>query len=333
MYASFYGLRQLFRSPYGNRFLHWKGCHHRNSSTAIELPTHYVLPSGDKIPSIALGVWRAAPNQVSDAVKTALKKGYRHIDGAWIYGNEAEVGRAISESNIARSEIWLTSKLWNTFHIPDDIEPTLDESLANLGTDYIDLYLIHWPVAFDKNSNVDFDLTEDPYPTWQKLEELVEKGKIRNIGPSWTISTSFVVRLNNLTANPLKIKPAVNQVELNFWLPQPDLLKWSKENNVILEAYSPLGSAERVRDSLSVPEIQEVAAELGLTPAQVLISWHIQRGAVVLPKAVKPSHVEENFKVAALPQAAFEKVEKAATSHEPQRGLDPSKGWGIDIFE
>jgi len=302
----------------------------RRSRLDTDLPTHYVLTSGDKIPSIALGVWRADHGDVDVAVKAALNAGYRHFDGAWIYGNEGEVGQAIRESNVPRSELWLTSKLWNFFHAPDDIEPALDQSLANLGTDYLDLYLVHWPVAFNKDTgNLDFDLTENPYPTWKKLEELVEKGKIRNIG----VSNFNIRRFNNLTANPLKFKPAVNQVELSFWLPQPELLKWSKENNVLLEAYSPLGSAERVRESLSVPEVVQVAAELGLTPAQVLISWQMQRGTIVLPKSVKTSHIEENYKVGSLPQAAFEKIEKAAASHEPQRGMDPSGGWGIDIFE
>ncbi|PFH54002.1 hypothetical protein AMATHDRAFT_78743 [Amanita thiersii Skay4041] len=327
MYASFYGIRRLTQSIYTHNPLRLKNCYssHRNISS---LPTHFTLPSGDKIPSIALGVWRSEPGKVGEAVKTALNAGYRHIDGAWIYGNEAEVGRAIQESTIPREQIWLTSKLWNTFHAPEDIETTLDESLAKLGTDYIDLYLIHWPVALKKNQDVNWELTENPYPTWRKMEELVEKGKIRNIG----VSNFNTRRLQNLTGNPLKIRPAVNQVELNFWFPQPDLLKWSRDNDILLEAYSPLGSAERVGQSLSVPEVKEIAKELGITPAQVLISWHIQRGAVVLPKSVTPSRVEENHHVVSLPPAAFEKLEKAATSHEPQRGSDPSKRWGVDIF-
>ncbi|KAF8635966.1 hypothetical protein AX15_000130 [Amanita polypyramis BW_CC] len=332
MYASFYGLQQLFMSPFTLApFLRmsWENCRTPTSLPAVsELPVHYTLPSGDKIPAVGLGVWRSKPNQVGDAVKNALKAGYRHIDGAWIYGNEAEVGQAIKESDTPRSQIWLTSKLWNSFHAPVDIERVLDESLAKLGTDYLDLYLIHWPVAFKKDQETDFDLTENPYPTWQKLEELVEKGKIKNIG----VSNFNLRRLNNLTGNPLIIQPAVNQVELNFWFPQPELVKWSKENNILLEAYSPLGSTKRVRETLSVPEVKEIASELGITPAQVIISWHVQRGTVVLPKSVSLSHIEENFQVVTLPQAAFEKLENAATSHEPQRGSDPSKRWGVDIF-
>ncbi|KAJ7205676.1 NADP-dependent oxidoreductase domain-containing protein [Mycena rebaudengoi] len=297
---------------------------HRNLTS---LPSHYTLPSGDKIPSVALGVWQAAPNEVGTAVKTALNAGYRHIDGAWIYRNEAEVGKAVKDSAVPREQVWITSKLWNTFHAPEDIEPALDESLAKLGTDYLDLYLIHWPLARKNGQPYDKELTHNPYPTWQKLEEMVEKGKVRNIG----VSNFNIRRLVNLTANPLKIQPAVNQVEINYWVPQPELLKWSKENNLLLEAYSPLGSTSKVGDTLAVPEVKEIAAELGMTPAQVIISWHVQRGTVVLPKSVTPSRVVENFQVKALPEALFAKLEQAATSHKPYPRFNPSKGWGLDF--
>ncbi|KJA17444.1 hypothetical protein HYPSUDRAFT_46386 [Hypholoma sublateritium FD-334 SS-4] len=297
-----------------------------------KLPTHYTLPSGDKIPAVALGVWKAGPGEVGPAVKAALNAGYRHIDGAWIYGNELEVGEAIKASGVPREEIWITSKLWNTFHAPKDVEPVLDQSLERLGTKYLDLYLMHWPVAFKnngKNNDVDFELTENPYTTWKKLEEMVEKGKVRNIG----ISNFNIRRIKNLTANPLKIMPAVNQVELSYWNPQPELLKWSKENGLLLEAYSPLGSDGKVKESLQIPEVQAVAKELGITPAQAYISWHVQRGTVVLPKSVTPSRIEENLKVVTLPDSAFELLENAAASHEPVRSVDPSKSWGVDIWK
>ncbi|KAJ7119850.1 NADP-dependent oxidoreductase domain-containing protein [Mycena epipterygia] len=297
---------------------------HRNMTS---LPTHYTLPSGDKIPSVALGVWQAGKNEVGNAVKTALKAGYRHIDGAWIYRNEEEVGQALRDSGVPRKDVWITSKLWNTFHEPEDIEPALDDSLTKLGTEYLDLYLIHWPFARKDGQPYDKDLTENPYPTWKKLEEMVKKGKIRNIG----VSNFNIRRLENLTTNPLKIQPAVNQVELSYWIPQPELLKWAKDHNMLLEAYSPLGSTGRVGDTLAVPEVKEIAQELCITPAQVVISWHVQRGTVVLPKSVTPSRVVENLQVHHLPPALFEKLEKAATSHKPHRGLNPSKNWGIDF--
>ncbi|KAI0629805.1 NADP-dependent oxidoreductase domain-containing protein [Trametes polyzona] len=324
MYVSYLGVRAIARS---SKVHMGKPCHgaRRNLSS---LPSHYTLPSGHKIPSVALGVWKAEKDEVGEAVKTALKAGYRHIDGAWAYRNEEEVGQALKDSGVPREQVWLTSKLWNTFHSPEDVEPALDESLQKLGTEYLDLYLIHWPIAFKKGSDnvVDEELTANPYPTWQKLEELVDKGKVRNIGVS---------KLRNLTANPLKYKPAVNQVELNFWNPQPELLKWAKEHDLLLEAYSPLGSNNQVKETLKVPEVQEIAKELGITPAQAVISWHIQRGTVVLPKSVTPSRVIENLHIVKLPEDLFNKLEKAATSHPPQRVVNPSKNWGLpyDIFE
>ncbi|KDQ07520.1 hypothetical protein BOTBODRAFT_192345 [Botryobasidium botryosum FD-172 SS1] len=313
------------------------------------LPTHFVLPSGDAIPAIALGefhlilhlhlpspsshnrTWQASKGEVGNAVKVALQSGYRHIDGAWIYRNEEEVGAAIKESGVPREELWLTSKLWNTFHAPEDIEPKLDETLRRLQTSYLDLYLIHWPIAFfpDEPQKIDYDLTNNPYPTWKKLEELVDKGKIRNIG----VSNFNIRRLRNLTDNGLRYKPVINQVELNYFNPQPELVKWSKENGILLEAYSPLGSNKQVGESLNIPEVKGIAKQLGITPAQVLISWQAQRGTVVLPKSVTPSRIEENLQVFRLPTKLYEKLETAATSHKPQRVGDPSKAWGIDIFE
>ncbi|KAI0345590.1 Aldo/keto reductase [Trametopsis cervina] len=307
----------------------FKGCHGgmRNLSS---LPSHFTLPSGDKIPTVALGVWKADPGEVGQAVKHALKSGYRHIDGAWIYGNEEEVGKALKESSVQREELFITSKLWNTFHAPEDVEPALDESLARLQTEYIDLYLIHWPVAFKKGTrDLDSSLTENVYPTWKKLEELVDKGKVRNIG----VSNFNIARLTNLTANPLKYKPAVNQVELSYWNPQPELLTWAKENDLLLEAYSPLGGDGQVGKSLKVPEVVEVAKELGITPAQVILSWLAQRGTVVLPKSVTPSRIEENLQVSELPQALFEKIETAAVSHPPKRTVRPEFGTGYDVFD
>ncbi|KAF8133332.1 NADP-dependent oxidoreductase domain-containing protein, partial [Boletus edulis] len=318
----------------------WMTCYgpRRNQSELARLPTHYTLPSGDKIPSVALGVWQAGRGEVGNAVKTALYAGYRHIDGAWIYGNEAEVGQALKESDVPRDQLWLTSKascalLWNNYHAPEDIESVLDDSLSKLGTDYLDLYLIHWPVAFKRTGNnvLDEELTADPYPTWQKLEELVDKGKIRNIG----ISNFNIRRIENLTSNPLKYQPAVNQVELNFWNPQPELLKWSKENDLLLEAYSPLGSSTQVAKSLAVPEVKDIACKLGITPAQVLISWHVQRGTIVLPKSVTPVRVVENLHVFELPREDFDKLENAAASHPQKRVVNPSKGWKLpfDVFD
>jgi len=243
--------------------------------------------------------------------------------------NEAEIGKAIKESGIPRKEIWLTSKLWNTFHAPDDIEPTLDETLNNLQTSYLDLYLIHWPLAQDRNGKLIQDLTENPLPTWKKLEEMVDKGKIRNIG----VSNFNIRRLTNLTSSDIKYRPAVNQVELNWFNPQPRLIAWAKENDILLEAYSPLGSEGQVKRGLAVKEVKEVAEELVITPAQVILSWLHQHDVVILPKSVHESRIRENLEVFKLPQAAFDKIERSAMSHSQGRIVDPSGLWGVDIFE
>jgi diketogulonate reductase-like aldo/keto reductase len=145
-------------------------------------------------PQVALGVWLAKPNEVGDAVKAALKAGYRHIDGAWAYRNEAEVGAGLAASGVPRRDVWLTSKLWNAFHAPDAVERALDETLGNLGVDYLDMYLMHWPIAYrgtetDSNGKpvIDDALTANPLPTWRKMEEMVAKGKVRNIGVSKSV--------------------------------------------------------------------------------------------------------------------------------------------------
>ncbi|KAL1753365.1 NADP-dependent oxidoreductase domain-containing protein [Schizophyllum commune] len=309
------------------------GCHRAASSASASLPSHYTLPSGDRIPSVALGVWKAGRGEVGQAVKVALDAGYRHIDDARVYRNEEEVGAAWSEGGYKREDLWITSKLWNDHHDPRDVEKSLDASLEALNTTYLDLFLIHWPIAFNRDGSVyNKELTDDPFPTWQKLEELVKKGKIRNIG----VSNFNIWRLSKLLSHPnITIPPAINQVELNFWNPQPGLLAWAKAHNVLLEAYSPLGGDGQVGKTLSEPVVQEIAQALGITPAQVIISWHVQRGTVVLPKSVTPSRIEENLQVTRLPDALFDKLEAAAVGKKPQRTLNPSKGWGLpfDLFE
>ncbi|EJC98432.1 Aldo/keto reductase [Fomitiporia mediterranea MF3/22] len=332
MYLAFAGFRSLKSSSLR---LGWSSCHRHSSLKAglSTLPSHFDLPSGDRIPSVALGVWKAGKGEVGPAVKTALKAGYHHIDDAWIYRNEGEVGQAIKESGVPRTDIWLTSKLWNSFHAHEDVEQALDESLNSLGTEYLDLYLMHWPIAFKKGTGPDGksvydpELSENPYPTWQKLEEMVEKGKVRNIG----ISNFNIRRIQNLTANPLKVKPAVLQVELSFWNPQPELVKWTKENDLPVEAYSPLGGSKQVKETLREPTINKIANQLGMTPAQVVISWHVQRGTIVLPKSVTPSRIRENFEIRALPDDLFEELEAAAVLHKPMRTVNPSKDWGLDF--
>ncbi|KFA66205.1 hypothetical protein S40285_05090 [Stachybotrys chlorohalonatus IBT 40285] len=264
----------------------------------------FKLNSGYDIPAVGLGTWQSGPNEVAKAVEEALRLGYRHIDAAAVYGNEPEVGAGIRASGVPRSEIFLTSKLWNTHHRPEDVEPALDQSLRDLGTDYLDLYLVHWPVAFQKNeSNPDDRFPVNPdteaihvidvpdRDTWKALEAMVKKGKVRSIG----VSNFTRQRIEELLKTA-EIKPAVNQIEAHPYLQQPALTAWLRAQNIVVQAYSPTGNNIYNKPrAVDDPAVVAIAARLGKQPAQVLIQWAVQRGTVVLPKSVTPHRIAANF--------------------------------------
>ncbi|MEQ8702646.1 MAG: aldo/keto reductase [Phaeodactylibacter sp.] len=263
----------------------------------------------DKMPMIGLGTWKSKPGEVYDAVLTALKTGYRHIDCAPIYGNEAEVGNAIQEAIqqgvLKRSELWVTSKLWNDAHRKADVIPALKKTLSDLKLEYLDLFLIHWPVAlspgvmFPKGSDDFLSLDEVPLTeTWQGMEAAVDEGLARHIG----VSNFNLERVRHLVGNS-RIKPEMNQVELHPFLPQEDLRKGCKELGVHLTAYSPLGSKDRSsaikKDDepllLEHPAVKRVADKRDCTPGQVLISWALHRGTAVIPKSTNAGRIKENL--------------------------------------
>ncbi|KAF9100537.1 hypothetical protein BGX29_006511 [Mortierella sp. GBA35] len=291
------------------------------------------LNTGATIPLFGLGTWQSKPDVVKNAVKVALQAGYRHIDAAWIYGNEKEVGEAIRESNIPREELFITTKLWNNSHRPEEVLPALETSLKNLGLDYVDLYLMHWPIAFksgpapvarDENNNLLFE-DVDITTTYQAMEKLVETGKTKAIGVS-----NYSIKNLEKILKVAKIVPAANQVELHPENPQWELLEFCKAKGIHLTAYSPLGSTDS--PLIKREEISKIAAKHNTNNANVLIAWGQQRGTSVIPKSVTESRIISNFKDIELDQEDLQTLKSLIDGKAPHRYCDPKEFWGIEIF-
>lgn len=236
------------------------------------------LNDGRPIPQLGLGVWRTPENVVDSAVRSALLAGYRHIDTAAIYENEAGVGRGLRTSGVARDEVFVTTKLWNAAQGFDTTLKAFDQSLHRLGLDDVDLYLIHWP-APSKGRYVD---------TWRALVRLKQEGRARSIGVS-NFEAEHLERIIGETA----VVPALNQIELHPRFQQHKLRDFNRNLGIATQAWSPLGQGSLLTD----PTIKAVAAKHGRTPAQVIIRWHLDNGLIVIPKSVTPSRIVENFDV------------------------------------
>ncbi|KAJ5183580.1 NADP-dependent oxidoreductase domain-containing protein [Penicillium capsulatum] len=309
----------------------------------------FTLSNGVKIPGVGFGTFASegSKGETYAAVTTALRTGYRHLDCAWFYLNEDEVGDGIRDflkenPSVKREDIFVCTKVWNHLHRYEDVLWSVQDSLNRLKLDYIDLYLVHWPIAAEKDGNekpklgadgkyvILKDLTENPEPTWRAMEKIYEEGKAKAIGVSnWTIPDLEKMK------KYAKVMPHLNQIEVHPFLPNTELVNYCFENNIMPEAYSPLGSqnqvpttGERVSENKTLNEIAEKG---GNTLAQVLIAWGLRRGYVVLPKSSNPKRIESNFQSINLTDADFEAVNKVAEGRH-FRFVNMKDTFGYDVW-
>ncbi|GAB2477818.1 aldo/keto reductase [Jatrophihabitans fulvus] len=265
-----------------------------------------LLNNGQRIPQFGFGTYQIEPKDTAEAVTRALDAGYRHIDTAQMYGNEAEVGEAVSKYAIDRSDVFITSKLNNGNHEPDDARRSFDETLAKLDTDYVDLFLIHWPLPTRYGG--------DFVQTWKTLEEFYRDGRARSIGVS-NFQASHLGRL----AAEANVVPAVNQIEVHPYLTQSELRGYCAEHQIAVEAWSPIAQGKVLDD----PIITSVAEKYGKTPAQVVLRWHLERGDIVFPKSTTPERIVENFAVFDFELDGDDIETIASVNRDERTGPDP----------
>jgi 2,5-diketo-D-gluconate reductase A len=268
------------------------------------------LNDGHTIPQLGFGVFQIPPEETEEAVSRALEIGYRHIDTAEMYGNEKQVGQALRASGLERGDVYVTSKLNNGFHRPDDARRAFDGTLSALATEYVDLFLIHWPLP---------TLYDGDYvSTWETLEEFQQEGRARSIG----VSNFQVEHLERLAAET-DVVPAVNQIELHPYLLNEEVDRYGREHGIATQAWSPIAQGAVLDD----PVITGIADEVARTPAQVVLRWHIQRGNIVFPKSTTPERIEENFRLFdfELEPSQMEQIDGLDRGEEGRTGPHPDK--------
>jgi diketogulonate reductase-like aldo/keto reductase len=320
------------------------------------------LATGDKLPAVGLGFWKVPRENAAELVVEAIRAGYRHLDCACDYGNEAEVGAgiraAIDAGLCRREELFLTSKLWNTYHSKIHVRPALERSLRDLGVEYLDLYLIHFPISlrfvpfhmhyppgwiFDPaSSHARMEPVHVPVAeTWAAMEELVDAGLVRNIGVC-----NFNCSLLRDLRSYARIRPAVLQVELHPYLTQEKLLRFCHDNHIVVTGFSPLGAqsyfslnmAEQSESILQQPVVEEAAARHGKTPAQIVLRWGVQRGTSIVPKTTNPARLRENlslfdFELSAEEMASISSLNRNRRFNDPGVFCEEAFGTFFPIYE
>ncbi|MGX5697194.1 aldo/keto reductase [Agromyces soli] len=272
----------------------------------MPLPLSPLLPltDGRSIPQLGLGLYKVPADEATSLALTAIDAGYRHLDTAAFYDNEAEVGRAVREAPVAREELFVTSKVWKDDNGYDETRRAFDASMRRFGLDVLDLYLIHWPVPS----------TDRYVETWRALVELQREGRVRSIGVA-NFHAHHIERIVDETG----VAPVVNQVELHPWLPQRELRRFDAGRGILTEAWSPLARGRVLGD----PVLAAIAAKHGRTPAQIVLRWHIQHGTVVIPKASSPGRLRENLDVFGFALDAADLAAIAALESGERTGRDP----------
>src|SRR6478672_6208464 len=280
-----------------------------SATPGTQIPT-IELNDGHAIPQLGFGVFQIPPAETAEAVRTALEVGYRHIDTAEMYGNEREVGDAVAASDLDRSDVFITSKLNNGFQRPDVARRAFDGTLEALGSDYVDLFLIHWPLP----TLYDGDFVS----TWKVLEEFKADGRARSIGVS-----NFQVEHLQRLIDEADVVPAVNQIELHPYFQNREVASFGEENRIATEAWSPIAQGDVLGDET----VGKIANELARTPAQVVLRWHIQKGYIVFPKSTTPERIEENFRLFdfELDDDQMSRIDSLDRGEDGRRGPHPER--------